>query len=299
MDLWRINLKPGSEQGIDAAQFCIDRGIVGVGWRVEPAPANKDDYWRLGRERYCQRGRRSWSSAATVLLYKLAPNDLIWTRNRAGAYFLGRIVGDWEYRTGDEYTKADIINVRPCEWVHVGTMDNVPGAVINGFRPNRTVQRVKSSSALLFSRYLYAKLRGEDLPAAGTGEADVLGLLSPEDLEDVVAVYLQVVKRYIMFPSTCKTDTMAVECLFASPEDGRRVGVQVKSGRTAIDRDDYLAFDGTMYLFAASGQYRGSPNPRCVCLAPDEMRSFVYQNRRIMPGRIQRWVEFAEATAPR
>ena len=57
--------------------------------------------------------------------------------------------------------------------------------------------------------------------------------------------------------------------------DGGRVGLQVKSGSTPLNRDDYRDFDGTVYLFAASGQYHGAASPRCVCLDPAEMRAFV------------------------
>jgi hypothetical protein len=35
VQLWRINLKPDSKQGVDAAAFCIDRNIVGIGWALD------------------------------------------------------------------------------------------------------------------------------------------------------------------------------------------------------------------------------------------------------------------------
>ena len=63
--LWRINLKPGSEQGVDAAAFCIERGVVGIGWRVDPAPSDRHDYWARARQRYHAAGKRSWAAAAT------------------------------------------------------------------------------------------------------------------------------------------------------------------------------------------------------------------------------------------
>lgn len=292
MRLWRINLKPGSEQGVDAAEFCISREIVGIGWRADNQPTTKEDYWKRAKELYLPKYKRGWAAAAKALLYRMAEGDLIWTRNRTGVYFLGRIDGEWRHDVSDDHAKADIVNLRKCRWSRVGTMDNVPGAVINAFRPSATVQCVSDASAALYSEFLFAQLNNSPLPTL-KGNVDVLRLMSADDLEDVVAVYLQTVKRCIMFPSTCKTDTMTVECVFSSLEDGQRIGLQVKSGNTPLSRDGFATFDGVVYLFAACGQYFGQPNNRCICLEPEVIRQFVYSHKQLMPGRIQRWMDFA------
>lgn len=293
MQLWRINLKPGSQPGIDATEFCVELGILGIGWRVEPTPATTDECWSLGKQRYFPTYKRKWSAAAKALLFGMKPGDFVWTRNRKGSYYLGKITSEWEYRAGEEYLRADIINVRRCEWAFVGEMDNVPGSVITSFIPRRTVQTVKEPSALLYSRCLFARLRGQpDEGPAPRENADILELLSPEDLEDVAALYLQVEKGCVMFPSTCKSDTMAVECVFASVADGGRVGLQVKRGNEPINRDAFTQFDGTMYLFQARGRYEGQARTVCVCLSPDTMRTFLIERRALMPARIRRWLEF-------
>lgn len=108
-----------------------------------------------------------------------------------------------------------------------------------------------------------------------------------------MAIYLQVTKRLVVFPSTCKKDTMTVECVFADSANGERVGLQVKSGKTAITLPDYSSFAGRMYLFAACGIYLGEPSSSCHCLVPDEIRAFALSHRSIMPARIQRWLEYA------
>jgi len=295
VQLWRINLKPASQKGVDAATFCIDRGIVGIGWALDPAPTTKDDYWQRGRALY-KKGR-SWSAAANALLHRMKVGDLIWTRNRQGVYFLGRITDDWRHEVGPDFLAADIANVRPCIWAKVGAMDNVPGSVINSFRPASTVQLVTDSSAALYSQLLFGELTDQPFtPPPGKVAVDIFQLLSAEDLEDVAAAYLQVTLRCIMFPSTCKISTMAVECLFTTLDGGQRIGLQVKSGWTPINQDDYASFDGIAYLFAASGVYLGSAHPNCVCLAPDTIRVFVLENSRLMPGNVQRWIRYVEST---
>ncbi len=156
MKLWRINLKPGSQKpGLDVTEFCVERKVVGIGWKVDPAPTSKADYLKRGKERYGGKGKRSWSAAANALLNRMSTGDLIWTRNRKAVYYLGKIDGDWRPDNGPEHTEADIVNLRPCVWVRVGTMDNVPGAVINAFRPAATIQRVSDPHALEYSRFLF------------------------------------------------------------------------------------------------------------------------------------------------
>lgn len=291
MQLWRINIKPDSQSGLDAPEFCVERQIVGVGWGINSIPATKDEYRKLAAAIHSQY-LTSWRRATNAVLDGIVVGDLIWTRNRSAVYYLGRIRGEWEYRQGEEYRLADIANVRSCEWIKVGSMDNVPGSVINSFGPSATVQRVADPSAALYSSLLFAELTRQEVPV-GTEAGDILGLLSAEDLEDVVAIYLQVTKRLVMFPSTCKKDTMTVECIFADRDTGERVGLQVKSGKTEITLSDYASFAGRMFLFAACGVYVGQPSGECVCLDPSDVREFALSHRRIMPARIQRWLDYA------
>jgi hypothetical protein len=296
MNLWRVHLKPGAKPGTDVPKMCLDRGIFGVGWGVPAVPASKDDYWNLAKAAFYGTHKKKWLATVKPVLYDIKVGDMVWVRDRATSYHLGRVTGEWEYRGDQEYRDADLINVRRCDWTRVGEMDNVPGPVISGFIARRTVQRVKDGSALAYSRYLYAMLRGEPfVPDPQTAEVDILELLSHADLEDVVAVYLQAVKRAVVFPSTCKADTKAIECVFTSTADGRRIGLQVKRGGSPIDLDAFSGFNGTVYLFQARGLYHGQGTPRCVCLALDDIRRFLFEQRRLMPGRIQRWLDFVEA----
>lgn len=292
--LWRVHLKPGAKPGTDVPRLCLDRGIFGVGWGLSAVPASKDDYWTKAKAAYYGTYKRKWSGIVKPVLYDIKINDLVWVRDQATSYYLGKVTSDWEYRSEQEFTDADVINVRRCDWQRVGEMDNVPGSVISSFIARRTVQRVmKDSSALLYSRYLYAMLRGEPfVPDPKTAKADILELLSDSDLEDVVAVYLQVVKRAVMFPSTCKTDTKAIECVLTSTVDGQRIGLQVKRGSSPINQDVFSDFNGTVYLFQARGCYQGQTTPRCVCLATEEIKKFIFEQRRLMPGKVQKWIDF-------
>lgn len=292
--LWRVHLKPGAKPGIDVPKLCLERGIFGVGWGLPDVPTSKDDYWTKAKAAYHATYKRKWSGIVKPVLYGIKLGDLVWIRDQATSYYLGKVTSDWEYRGEQEYKDADVVNTRRCAWQRVGEMDNVPGSVLSSFIARSTVQRVmKDCSALVYSRYLYARLRGETfVPDPQMATADILELLSDSDLEDVVAVYLQVVKRAVMFPSTCKSDTKEIECVLTSTVDGQRIGLQVKRGSSSISQDVFSDFNGTVYLFQARGRYQGQPSPRCVCLAPNEIRKFIFEQRRLMPGKVQKWIDF-------
>jgi hypothetical protein len=280
-------------KGMDVTEFCVKRGLVGIGWGLDPASATREEYWRRGRATW---GRKGWSAAANALLFRMNDGDFVWARNRQFTYYLGKIDGPWRPENGPEFVEYNLGNVRPCVWTRIGTEDRVPGAVINAFRPRSTIQQVTDPEALILSQFIFAQQQKQPFtPPEHARHVDTLHILSDKDLEDVVAVYIQVVERCVMFPSTCKKSTAGVECLFASVADGRRVGMQVKSGATSIDQDQFTDFDGLIYLFALSGNYLGHANPRCECLQPDAIRTFLLSNRELMPGRIQRWIDYVQS----
>ena len=136
--------------------------------------------------------------------------------------------------------------------------------------------------------------RGEQPVPATAAEPLLLALLSAEDLEDVVALWLQVTVKCAVFTSTCKNDTKDVEGILVTLDEGNRIGFQVKSGESPIDRNKYATFDGKVYLFAASECYLGDHNDSCVYIQPDTIRQFVMANKKIMPGRVQQWINYVE-----
>lgn len=298
MQLWQITIKPDAIVGVDPREFCIQNGVVGIGWRIDGfTPQTKDDYLKRATELgWGLDGRNSWSRASGAIVTKMAVDDLVWTRDRTGLYYIGKIESDWQYNATGAHADADVINFRKCRWQKVGTPDNVPGAVINAFRRGATVQPIHDSVALEYSSFIFhGGVSEERLSKGNCTPADVLCLLNDEDLEDAVAIYLQVSKGYLVFPSTCKRDTVGIECVLAA-RNGERFGVQVKSGQSSVNRDDFKGFDCTVYVFAACGIYDGRPNDRTICLEPNTIRQFILDNSTIMPGRIRRWIDYSRAT---
>lgn len=131
MTLWRIHLK---SDGIKPAEFCLQMGILGMGWRVESnLHLDWDAYYKLGEVKY---GDTSWRSNLTALHQGMKCGDLCWARDRNGKYYIGRVEGEWKYLGHkEEYERADIVNVRSCRWSTAVEADSVPGKVLNAFRP--------------------------------------------------------------------------------------------------------------------------------------------------------------------
>ena len=113
MNIWRLTISPAAESGVDPRKFCIERNLLGVGWPVDRnAPLAWDTYYDLGNETYYNQGDKGWWPAVNAIRNRMEVNDLCWTRDRDGNYYIGRIEGHWEYRSTDDYRDADIVNVR-------------------------------------------------------------------------------------------------------------------------------------------------------------------------------------------
>ncbi len=208
MNVWRVKLNPDSAPGINGPSFCIERNIVGIGWAIDETPKDKNEYLRLSKVRH--KNSLGWRRATNDFIMRMEIGDLVWARKRAD-YYLGQIESDWEYRGSYEYKNTDAVNVRKCLWLSVPTLGHVPGKISASFRAGSTVQRVIQPSAITYSRYLYNQLaKREVYGLEQRPEADIFSLLSDEDLEDLVGLYLQWKYKYLIQPSSCKRDTPLV-----------------------------------------------------------------------------------------
>ena len=290
MRIWRLHLKTG---GIDPAQFCIHHNILGVGWPVEQdAPLSWDIYWRLGEEKY---GNKRWRTALKAVGRKMSVDDLCWTRDRNGNYYIGRIEGDWEYRSTVDYRNAGVVNVRPCRWFRTGGEDSVPGKVLNNFRASAAVQQVRDKTAASYAKLKFNQLSGSNLYtiAQHGAQLDLFSLISPDDCEDIVGIYLQERHGYRLIPSTCKRDTPKTE--FVLRKANGKAHVQVKQG-PPLNRDDFSDYDPCdpceWFLFTTSEHYTGGTHNHVHCLKLKDMYGFALSNLNLMSSRVQAFVEF-------
>jgi hypothetical protein len=288
--VWRINLKPASDQSVDPRKFAIEKGYLGIGWPVEgEGLSDWEKYEQLGREKY--KSSKGWWKGVNAIKNRMKVNDLCWTRDRHGNYYLGRITGEWEYQTGIEFMEADLINTRKCTWIKIGTVDHVPGKVVNSFIPRSTVQRIRDKTVLAFSKFIFNQKSDTKHYRIEQKASDIFSLLSSEDCEDIIGIYLQFKFDYMMIPSTCKKDTMAYEFVLLHKETRKPAVVQVKNGYDSLNRDHYREHE-EVFLFTTKGSYLGEPRNSIHCLEPMEIKEFVFAHSHLLPEKVQLWIDF-------
>ena len=301
MRIWRLHIKTN---GVNPKEFCIDRDILGVGWQVsKDAPLDWDTYWRLGKNEHEERGDKGWRKALNAIGRRMAVDDLCWTYDEDYNYYIGRIEGDWKYRSTSDYRKADVVNVRPCRWFRTGGVDSVPGTVLSNFRVRATVQPAVDKTAAFYARWKYNQLSKTDFyDLARIDDPNLFSLISSDDCEDIVGIYLQETRGYRLIPSTCKRDTPKTE--FVLRNANGKAHVQVKQGENEIlNMDDFGYHDPCnpceWFLFTTGGRYAGDTYNHVHCLDPVKMRDFALNNRTLMSRRVQSFIQFMEHLPPR
>ena len=292
--LWRVHIRPtGPEGNVDvkkSVELCLRDNIIGIGWRVDRRPSSKEEYFKLGEKRHGSSS--SWKSNSRAILYKMHEDDLVWIRDTNGIYYLGRICGDWEYRDNEENLQVDIINIRPVEkFYKVGT--RVAGKIINSFIPSKTIQQIHDDTALLFSKIVYNKFNPCYYKIDKKENLDIFNLLSAEDLEDVVGLYLQLERGYVLIPSSRgrRDETIKYEYELLDKR-GKRAFVQVKSGNVEIDPDDYDVSEGKYFLFSPAGYTRTRNDEGLETLSKDVINRFLKKNKDILPLNIKIWLDW-------
>lgn len=291
-NVWRLNIKTAALEGINPRKFCINKGILGVGWPVESEEEiTWDIYNKLGEDGYYNEGDKGWWPAVNAIKNRMQVDDLCWTRDWDGIYYLGRITSNWIYRGGSEYREADVVNIRECDWKKVGEIDSVPGKVVNSFIPSRTVQAINDDSVHLYSQYLYNSLSQKTYYTLQPVSADLFSLISSDDCEDIVGIFLQEKKSYRMIPSSCKADTAAYEFVLKHINTGKTAVAQVKQGCVDLNIDDYSALQSEVYLFTTHGKYTGKTSKKVHCIDTEEIRTFALGHQHIMSDRLRTWIK--------
>jgi hypothetical protein len=292
LTIWRMHIRPDSHKNSNPTRICVENGYVGIGWRVDETPIDKDDYFKKGEEKY---GDPSWRSASNLLINSMQVGDLVWLRDLDGTYFLGQITGDWKYIDDVQARDADLLNIRPAEIYKVGR--TVPGKLKNSFIPSRVIQRVSNSTVAKFSRLIFNSLSGQSAFSVSMFDShDILDLLDHVELEDLVGLYLQTKFGYVMTPSSRsrRNDTIAYEYELVSTANGERLYVQVKSENKKLDPEMYAHMDGNWVLYNPTG-YKSKPVAKNVKLIEnEELLKFMQTHKKMLPISITAWMDIVK-----
>lgn len=116
----------------------------------------------------------------------------------------------------------------------------------------------------------------------------------PEDVEEIVSLYLQLEKNYLIYSSSNKVDTQTYEFVMVSRNGEHRCYAQVKTGNEPLDCKKYehlISKGNKVYLFTVSQEYKNNNNKNIITLGKNDIIDFIYNNQKIMPERIQRWLK--------
>ena len=296
-NVWRVHLRA---EGENQAEFCLNNGIVGVGWQVEGEHdyMGWEEYRVLGKVQYREAGKKGWWPAVNAIHNRMNIGDLCWVRDTRPQYYLGRISGNWSYRCTHEHVQADTVNVRAWNWRPV-RYDLVPGKVIASFRARHTVQRIGDKTAVMYSKYLWNEITGSvDYDLEGLDGMDFFQLLTDQDTEDLVFLYLQK-QGWRVVPDSRKRDTMSFEFYLLKPpldeaEAVRIAYVQVKTGNADLHLAHFSGDDSTFFVFQPGNNYVGDGGPNIVILKREALLDFVRDDN-CLPGWLRtKWNMFRQ-----
>jgi len=175
--------------------YCIDGGLVGIGWGVEELPSRTALTKVLAAIRASERPNWGPRAASTVRLFaeEAAVGDFIWTRDLEGRFRLARIAGGYRYDNSRKAKEVDTHQVRKADWAPrpLGDLE-VPGEVVRAFSGISTsFSRIKDPGARVYTVWVWEKLHGREPPPLDLSPGEVLGHLDPYDLEDLIYVWMQ------------------------------------------------------------------------------------------------------------
>lgn len=295
MSVYRIHIRPrgGSADMETIFQYCLKNQVLGVGWRIRDSNITSIRNW----DEYHEKALKIFDNlnACKYIQRRVAKGDLVWTRDPAGQYYLARVKSGWEYWTSQEGIDQDIdiANVFRCDIREV-ERDSVPGKIIACFRPAQIIQEITDKKASAYSKHLWNERSARQVYEVSKSEySDIFMLLDSEETEDVVFLYLQSEGWYVV-PNSRKVDTMSFEYLLIHRSSYKRAWVQVKTGNSTLNRDDYSYRKHKVFLFQSNEYYKGTSTENVVCITRHELLNFMNDKKVLLPQSLQTKLDMLE-----
>lgn len=294
----RINLKTATDdrEGLIAMALDSDAQMLPIGWSC----VYKEDGAKIITIKEYYEAVRAWTkqnhgrmSSVHNLFLDTKENDLFWTRDLDGYYWICRATGP---AYGECIPVFDIGAAVPVEAYKYSL--EVPGQIKASFNKpyGGTAERIRSKTAIEFSKFIYNKLsKTNTYEVDTTGCGDVIDNLPDFELEELVISYIQIRENmYVLSNSIAKkSTTVAIECEFRSRdlESPRKAVVQVKGGERELDAEDYYGFTDEgydVYLYAKS-VINADVVEGTIVITRDELKDFYDNYKSILPENIVQW----------
>ncbi len=297
MTTWKLSIKLGNKEDRNnniAFKLCKEKSILAVGWSAaysENQPSNMED----ARIKVKSRFDDEWPKPLETLLEIMQPGDHVWL-HQAGKYFLCKAADQLYFgkEIDANFLEYDLGHARKAEWVEIPEK-YVSGSVQRGTIAQRMIQRIRlSEKEEQYHEYLFRKLSSDPkwVPTIDNlvleeklSESDmdeVFGIMSPDDVEDIVATHLQS-QGWNLIKSTCFRSKPVFEFSMQNKK-GRFCSVQVKSGKSpnALSPKEYevhVIDNGIIYLFSTNeNPYPGEPARGVIPIQKQELFNYLKEN---------------------
>lgn len=282
MYLFRIHIRPGggSASMEETFDYCRKNGLLGVGWRIE-SNSNTTDW-----DKYFTEASKIHDNLNVCKYINkwVGKDDLVWTRDTSGEYYLAKVTSGWEYFVDQEAIDKDIdiANVFRVEFKKVD-IDRVPGKVVACFRAPRTIQEIADDKAVEYSKFLWNSITNSNTYEVDrTKFSDLFMMLDDEETEDLVFLYLQSLGWYVV-PNSRKADTMSFEYLSIDPNTGERALTQIKTGNVSLNKDDYKGYKYKIFLFQSNELYEGADSSNVNTITRKQLTDFLNTSLKWLP----------------
>lgn len=298
--IWRAklrSLKPGVDHK-EQLRHCVEGSLIAIGWGAElPSGSSLDEVCQW-IERNPQWGRRA---AQTVRRFgaEAKVGDFIWTRDTQAHYRVCRITGTYRFDASPRAARVDSYQVLPVEWAPNALDDlDVPGAVVRAFVGSAdSFSRIHEPSARMLTPYLWEKLHDREPARLHVTEREVLeSHLDPYDVEDLIYVWLQVARGFLVFPRARRRDTPAYEWTMINRTTRRKGIVQVKTGNESVNIDELVQAadaDTDTYAYSTARRYNGDPTLLTEVISSDDVLRMAREEADLLPARIRSWFDLA------
>lgn len=307
MAVWRLQVNTGET---NVADYCLKNHVAAMGWSLDRLSQAEragihtfSDYCDLARTQY-----KAFDSVCRMV-EDVKEGDLLWMRSRnEGKYYIARVKANSVWRFHEDAVQIDAANqLTNIDWypaTEKADEESVPGAVATAFIMGSTIQRIRKSGVEEYSQMLYNRVHDSALddfsypdPALSLCEKHFYSLLQPEDVEDLLALWLYDTKGYVCIPSTNKIATPKYECVLIDPHDQNRkhIYIQVKKGNVDLDTGEYADLNGEVYLLTTEGKVKDPQKYANVnVVEPTVIYEFAINpdKSHIIPENVLYWVKF-------
>jgi hypothetical protein len=322
MEVYKCQLFSGknAEAIADAQQrreWCVENNFLAISYTDGSEKSRSVWEKNIAGDNYGRNGK-----IASKLIDKMESGSLVWThmKEAGGKYCVG-VVGEahaiWRedlpqallqsLKERDPKGYTDVTLVRECRWIDVG-LSETPGSVVSAIhgrgatlskvigdnhfgKDHELTHKTRRALAAYSLRLLNLKYDPSDL--------EFWTLAHPDDLEDLLALYLQVEKGLLVFPSTAKPSTSAIEYLLVDSKTGKQAAAQCKiTDELTAENVKNLSkeYDETYISQPSKEELEkelGKLPSNVVFISRDFLLGWAKLNMTILPGRIQHFIKMS------